>query len=172
MNKRKALLLLGVGCFLLLAAEAGAFTLTSPAFSDGQRMPANSGYRHGNVSPALAWSGFPQKTASFALVMDDPDARGWTHWLVFNIPASVTDLEGGFPNAEELPDGTRQGRNDFGKIGYGGPSPPSGTHRYVFRLFALDAKIDLDPGCSKSTLLKAIQGHVLSEASLTGLYGK
>lgn len=157
--------------FLLTAAEARALTLTSPAFLDGERMPQNSGYEKGNLSPALKWWDFPEKTESFALVMDDPDARGWTHWVVFNIPVSVTELVENFPKTEELPDGTRQGLNDFKKVGYGGPCPPGGVHRYVFRLFALDSRIDLGAGCSKAALLKAIKGHILAEAKLTGKYG-
>jgi len=104
--------------------------------------------------------------------MDDTDARGWTHWVVFNIPGSVTALGERFPKEEELPDGTRQGKNDFWKLGYGGPSPPSGTHRYLFRLFALDSKIDLEPGISKALLLKAMEGHIIGEAKLVGKYSK
>ncbi len=170
---KKALKLLFVVFVILLplVAEARALTLASPAFLDGERMPLNSGYKNGNISPALQWSDFSEKTESFALVMDDPDARGWTHWVVFNIPVSVTGLEENFPRQEELPDGTRQGLNDFKKVGYGGPCPPSGVHRYVFRLFALDSRIELDAGCSKAALLKAIKGHVLAEAKLTGKYG-
>jgi Raf kinase inhibitor-like YbhB/YbcL family protein len=171
MKKLLALLLAGFSFFLLLAAEAMALTLTSPAFLDGERMPRNSGYENGNVSPALNWSDVPEKTESFALILDDPDARGWTHWVVFNIPVSMTELGENFPKTEELPDGTRQGLNDFKKVGYGGPRPPSGVHRYVFRLFALDSKIDLGASCSKTALLKAIKGHVLAEAKLTGKYG-
>lgn len=171
MKKALKLFFVVFGILLLPVAEAGALTLTSPAFLDGERMPLNSGYKNGNISPALQWSGFPERTESFALIMDDPDARGWTHWVVFNIPVSVTGLMESFPREEELPDGTRQGLNDFKKVGYGGPSPPSGVHRYVFRLFALDSRIELDAGCSKRALLNAMKGHVLAEAKLTGKYG-
>lgn len=157
---------------LLLVPQADAFSLTSSAFSDGSKMPHNSGYARGNVSPALMWQDFPEKTLSFALVMEDPDARGWAHWLVYNIPVSSGGLRANFPNEAELADGTRQGLNDFKKIGYGGPRPPSGTHRYVFRLFALDKVLDLKPGSSKSSLLEAMNGHILAETDLTGTYNR
>jgi len=165
-------LLVGLGCLIFGVSQANALSLTSPAFSEGTRMPLNSGYEKGNISPAVEWSDVPEKTESFALIMDDPDARGWTHWVVFNIPVSAAALSENFPNEEEFPDGTRQGINDFKKVGYGGPCPPSGTHRYVFRLFALDNKIDLKPGCSKTSLLKATKGHILAEVKLTGKYSK
>ncbi len=172
MGKIAVNFLVCLGCLALGIAEADALSLTSPAFSDGGMMPFNSGYRNGNVSPVLEWSDVPGNAEFFALVMDDPDARGWTHWVVFNIPGSVTALGERFPKEGELPDGTRQGKNDFGKLGYGGPSPPSGTHRYLFRLFALDSKIDLEPGISKALLLKAMEGHIIGEAKLVGKYSK
>lgn len=157
-------------CFLCSPGMALALNLLSDAFAEGEKLPDNAGYKRGNVSPALMWKYIPENTRSFALIMDDPDARGWVHWLIYNIPSDVASLKENLHLSEELEDGTRQGMNDFGKIGYGGPCPPSGTHCYVFRLFALDAVLDLEPGTSKSSLLKAMEGHIIAEAQLAGRY--
>jgi hypothetical protein len=162
----------GFVCSIFASAQAEALVLESSAFGDGEMMPKETGYRNGNVSPALFWEDVPEGVKSFALVMDDPDAHGWTHWLVYNIPPGVRTLPGNFPAVRELADGTRQGINDFKKIGYGGPSPPGGIHRYVFRLFALDAKLDLAPGASKASLLESVKGHILAQARLVGRYGR
>ncbi len=159
-----------LACLFCFPGIAQALTLQSDAFLEGERLPDNAGFERGNVSPALMWGDVPENTKSFALIMDDPDARGWVHWVIFNIPSAVTSLDKGFPKNEELQDGTRQGVNDFGKTGYGGPCPPSGTHRYVFSLYALDADLDLEPGSSRTSLLKAMEGHILSEAELMGRY--
>lgn len=160
--------------FLVLAAavQAGAIVLTSPGFQDGKNLPANSGYNRGNVSPELKWEEVPDGTKSFALIVDDPDANGWTHWLVYNIPPTEEGMKTKFPSAKESKNGTRQGVNDFGEIGYGGPLPPSGVHRYNFKLYALDAMLDLKPGAKKSELMGAMKGHILAETKLMGKFSQ
>jgi Raf kinase inhibitor-like YbhB/YbcL family protein len=128
-----------------------------------------------DVSPALTWANAPSGTESFALIADDPDAPvgTWTHWIAWDIPASSTGLPEGVPKQEALPDGTRQGRNDFKRIGYGGPCPPPGKpHRYFFRLYALDAKLTLNPGATRHELERAMDGHVLARAEVIGKYGR
>jgi Raf kinase inhibitor-like YbhB/YbcL family protein len=145
--------------------------LTSSAFADGGTIPARHARQGGNVSPPLSWSGAPAGTSSFALIVDDPDAPGgdWVHWLVYNLPAATTGLP---ESITALPGGTAQGKNGWGAAQYDGPQPPSGTHRYVFKLYALDVVLDLDPGASKAALLQAMEGHVLARAQLIGKYTK
>jgi Raf kinase inhibitor-like YbhB/YbcL family protein len=149
--------------------------LSSPAFHEGDRLPTKLTADGDDVSPELQWSGAPSNTRSFALICEDPDApRGtWTHWVLFNIPADKTSLPEKMPTDKELPDGARQGKNDFGKIGYGGPSPPAGMpHRYFFKVDALDTKLDLDAGAKKDQVLTAMKGHILAEGQLMGKYGR
>jgi Raf kinase inhibitor-like YbhB/YbcL family protein len=149
--------------------------VSSPAFTEGDRIPVAHTADGNDVSPELRWSGAPQNSKSFVLICEDPDApRGtWTHWVLFNIPADKTSLAQGVAKEKELPDGSRQGKNDFGKIGYGGPSPPKGKpHRYFFKLYALDAKLDLPAGATRQQVLDAIKGHVVAEGQLMGLYGR
>ncbi|MBI2486098.1 MAG: YbhB/YbcL family Raf kinase inhibitor-like protein [Deltaproteobacteria bacterium] len=125
-----------------------------------------------NISPPLSWDSVPGGTKSLALICDDPDApRGtWVHWVIFNLPANMNDLTENIPPQQTLPNGAKQGRNDFGKIGYGGPCPPGGTHRYYFKLCALDEEINLEPGTTKAELLKAMDGHTLAKGQLMGKY--
>jgi Raf kinase inhibitor-like YbhB/YbcL family protein len=147
--------------------------LTSSAFEHESNIPAQFSCDGRNVSPDLSWSTAPTRTKSFALIMHDPDAPiagGYTHWIVYNIPATAHHLAESIPNQDRLPDGTVQGKNDSGKYGYTGPCPPSGTHRYYFRLYALDTVLDASAGSSKASLEKAIQGHVLAKAELLGRY--
>jgi Raf kinase inhibitor-like YbhB/YbcL family protein len=149
--------------------------ISSPAFRDGDRIPVNCTADGTNVSPELRWGGAPPNVQSFALICEDPDApRGtWTHWALFNIPANKTTYAEGVPAEKELPDGARQGQNDFGKIGYGGPSPPKGPdHRYYFKLYALDTKLELTAGATRAQVLAALKGHVLAEGQLMGHYGR
>jgi Raf kinase inhibitor-like YbhB/YbcL family protein len=148
----------------------GNMTLRSPAFDEGGPIPLSCGYKKGNVSPPLVWSLTPAGTRSFALLVEDPDARGWVHWIAWNIPFTASGIAQGAPASAQLSDGTRQGLNDFGKLGYGGPCPPSGVHRYTFRLMALDTTLDLPAGSERYDLIKAINGHVLEETRLTGTY--
>ena len=155
-----------------------ALQLTSTAFAAGGMIPSRYTCDDADVSPALAWSGVPAGTKSLALICDDPDAPDpaaprmtWVHWVLFNIPPSATGLpEAAFPH--DLPSGTRQGSNDWNRIGYGGPCPPIGTHRYFFKLYALDTALDLAAGASKEQLLKAMEGHILAQAEVMGVYTK
>lgn len=151
-----------------------AISLSSDVFSDGEAIPSRFTCDGEDVSPPLSWSGAPEQTQSFALSMDDPDAPVgvFTHWVLFNVPASAQGLPEGVPKSERLDTGGVQGRNDFGQTGYGGPCPPGGTHHYRFFLYALDAALDLDPGASKQQVLDVIQGHILGEAQLTGTYAR
>lgn len=149
--------------------------ITSPAFQEGQTIPKHHTADGPDKSPALAWSGTPEGTKSFALICDDPDApRGtWVHWVLYNLPPETRALPEGLPTTHPLPSGARQGKNDFGKIGYGGPSPPKGKpHRYFFKLYALDIALTLPPGATKAQVEAAIKGHVLAEGQLMGKYGR
>ena len=149
------------------------FELTSRDFRHGEPIPAGFTCEGDGRSPALAWSGVPVETRSFALVCDDPDApRGtWQHWLLYNLPAEAVELDAGVPPKPELPSGARQGINDSGDVGYGGPCPPPGKpHRYFFRLHALDIMLNLPPGVSRADLDQAMAGHVLAVGTLMGTY--
>lgn len=161
---------IGFSVFQPRAAYGGNMQLKSAFFEEGGTIPAICGYKKGNVSPPLAWSLPPSGTRSFALLVEDPDARGWVHWLAWNIPFTAAGLPQGVSTSAQLSDGTRQGLNDFGKIGYGGPCPPSGVHRYTFRLIALDTLLDLAAGAERYELMKAIDSHGLEETRLTGTY--
>ena len=149
-----------------------AFTLTSTAFEHGQPVPAQYTCEGGDMSPPLAWREPPAGTRSFALIADDPDAPmgTWVHWVVWNIPATEQGLAEHIPKQERLANGTRQGMTDFHRVGYGGPCPPSGTHRYFFTLYALDAQLTLSPKATKAQLLAALHGHVLAQSELMGAY--
>ncbi len=130
--------------------------------------------RQGHLAP-LRWADPPQGTKTFALICDDPDApRGtWVHWVLFNLPADRRELPEGVPAQETLDGGARQGKNDFGNLGYGGPAPPRGKpHRYFFKLYALDTALDLPAGATKDQVVAAMQGHVLAEGQLMGRYGR
>jgi Raf kinase inhibitor-like YbhB/YbcL family protein len=153
--------------------QTTAMRLTSTAFADGQPIPSKFSYENSSISPALAWSDAPVGTKSFALVCDDPDAPSgdWVHWVIYDIPATITALPEHVPAIETLSNGARQGINDFGRVGYGGPCPPPGKpHRYFFRLYALDACPTLRSLPKKTDLLQAIRGHILAEAQLIGTY--
>ena len=150
------------------------FVLSSTAFEAGGTIPVDYTCDGRDVSPPLVWGTAPEGTVSLALVCDDPDAPAgtWVHWVVYNIPPSRKGLDEAIPAVERLADGTLQGRNDFGRLGYGGPCPPGGTHRYFFRLYALDVRLDLPPGARRGELMRAMRGHVLAEAELMGRYGR
>jgi len=150
-----------------------AFTLESTAFGHEGAIPQKHTCDGADVSPALNWSPPPAGTQSFALIMDDPDAPSgtWVHWIIYNIPAQTRELAENVARQPEMKDGTRQGRNDFQKAGYGGPCPPrGGPHRYYFRLYALDIKLSLQPGARKADVEKAIKGHILAQAEFMGRY--
>ena len=143
-------------------------TLTSPEFTEGGAIPRRYSCDADNVSPPLSWSGAPAGAITLALVMDDPDAGGFVHWVVYNIDASAT---GSLPAGWSVtPDAAPQGGNSFGRLGYGGPCPPSGAHRYAFRLLAIDQVLDLPAGPKADAVLAAAAGHTLAEATLTGTY--
>ncbi|MGH2581688.1 MAG: YbhB/YbcL family Raf kinase inhibitor-like protein [Anaerolineales bacterium] len=151
------------------------FTLTSPAFAEGDAIPDRFACTGANLSPELLWSGVPAGTQGFALIFDDPDASGgsWVHWIVYGIPSRAAGLPQGAPRAPTLGNGTVHGANSWGTLDYGGPCPPPGSpHRYVFTLYALDLTLELEPGASKSELLAAMEGHILAQAELTGTFGR
>jgi len=149
--------------------------VTSPAFGEGEMIPAEYTADGRNISPLIEWTAGPEGTKSIALINDDPDAPmgTWVHWVVYNIPADVTSLEENVLPEETLANGAQQGTTDFGRIGYGGPAPPSGTHRYFFKVYALDTMLeDLPTGATKSQVEAAMQGHILAEGQLMGKYSR
>jgi len=148
--------------------------VTSPAFGEGEMIPAEYTADGRNISPPIEWTAGPEGTKSFALINDDPDAPmgTWVHWVVYNIPADVTSLEENVLPEETLANGAMQGTTDFGRIGYGGPAPPSGTHRYFFKVYALDTMLDLPTGATKSQVESAMDGHILAEGQLVGKYSR
>jgi len=151
-----------------------AFTLQSSAFQNGGSIPKKFTCEAADVSPELTWSGVPEKTQSFALIADDPDAPmgTWVHWVIYDLPPNAAKLSEAVPKQEQAASGT-QGKNDFGKIGYGGPCPPPGKpHRYFFKLYALDGKLNLKPGARKAEVEAAMKGHILGQAELRGKYGR
>ena len=158
-------------------ARQPGLTLTSPVFNPGASIPKKYSCQGENLSPALAWSGAPQGTQSFALILDDPDAPLGTfvHWVIYNLPASLSGLPEGASTAKSpaanLPQDTVQGKGSFGRAGYGGPCPPTGTHRYFFHLYALDTPFTTT-GMDKAALLKAMAGHILAQTELMGTYKK
>ena len=144
--------------------------LQSRSFRSGAEIPSKHGYKKKNVSPALSISKVPDGAKSLALIMDDPDAMApagkvWVHWLLWNVDPSTAKIPEG-----TVPDGAVEGKTDFGKTGYGGPAPPDKRHTYVFKLYALDTRLVLKGGSNKKKLEKAVEGHVLAQAKLTGTY--
>jgi Raf kinase inhibitor-like YbhB/YbcL family protein len=149
-----------------------AITITSPAFSEGDMIPRQYTCDGEDISPPLAWTGVPEGTKTLALICDDPDAPvgTWVHWVIFNIPPKTEGLAANIAPKGTIEIGAKHGTNDFRKLGYGGPCPPGGTHRYFFKLYALDTETALDPGITKAQLLKAMEGHILAEGQLMGRY--
>jgi Raf kinase inhibitor-like YbhB/YbcL family protein len=177
------LVLLGIVVLLLAACkpeepvtpEEGKMelTVTSSAFQEGESIPVKYTCEGQDISPPIKWAQPPIGTRSFALIVDDPDAPVgvFTHWVVFNLPADSRELPEAVPTQPELAGGALQGKNDFGRTGYGGPCPPSGRpHRYQFTLYALEQPLDLKPGASKQQVLETMQGRVLAQGRLTGTY--
>ncbi|MDD5218355.1 MAG: YbhB/YbcL family Raf kinase inhibitor-like protein [Candidatus Omnitrophica bacterium] len=144
----------------------------SSAFENGAMIPAKFTCDGENISPPLEWFPAPLGVKSYVLISDDPDAPAgtWVHWVLFNIPANVTAFPEKMPPVPVLPDGSLHGITDFGQLGYGGPCPPSGTHRYFFKIYALNTKLDLKPGATKREVEKAMQGHILAQGELMGNY--
>lgn len=153
--------------------DAMAMQLTSPAFMQDTAIPKKYTCDGINISPALQWSGAPTNTQSFALIVDDPDAPAgdWVHWILFNIPAKVNALREGM-DANSLPPGSLLGVNSWQHNRYDGPCPPSKTHRYLFKLYALDNVLQLSTNSNKAQLENAMQGHILELAQLRGLYSR
>ena len=150
---------------------AVTFRLTSPAFQNNSSIPKVYTCDGRDFSPELNWEGAPKEAKSFALIVDDPDAPmgTWDHWILFNIPANINKLP---EDLKTLPSGSKGGLNSWGRTDYGGPCPPDREHRYFFKLFALDSKLDLAEGSSKHDLIDAMKGHILAETELIGLYNR
>jgi Raf kinase inhibitor-like YbhB/YbcL family protein len=152
-----------------------ALGVSSPSFASGAEIPKKFTCDSSDVSPQLVWSEPPSGTKSFALLVDDPDAPAgnWNHWTLWNLPPSARGLPQEVSKEATLPDSTEQGKNDFRKTGYNGPCPPPGKpHRYYFKLFALDTKLDLKLGASKGELEAAMKGHILAQGEWMGRYGR
>lgn len=146
------------------------FILESEAFGNGASIPRKHGYKNDNYSPPLKISGIPENTKSLALIMDDPDAMGavgkvWVHWVLWNIEPSSHEIQ-----ENSVPEGSIEGKTDFNEIGYGGPAPPDKEHTYIFKLYALDKKLDLNEGSTKNQVEEAMKGHIISETKLEGTY--
>lgn len=142
------------------------------AFKEGQPIPRQYTCNGVNVSPPIEWSGVPKAAKTIAVVADDPDAPAgtWVHWVLYNLPAENIGLVENVPADETLKAGGFQGKNDFEKIGYGGPCPPSGTHHYFFKVYAVDAELPLKAGATKADLETALSGHVMTQGQLMGTY--
>jgi Raf kinase inhibitor-like YbhB/YbcL family protein len=155
-----------------IAEQEIALKLTSTAFVHEASIPSKYTCDGEDVSPLLEWSDLPTDAQTFAIIMDDPDAPvgTWVHWVLYDLPAETRMLPEAVPSGAELPDGSRHGENSWGRTGYGGPCPPSGVHRYFFKLYALDVALDLDAGATKEELLQAMEGHMLAQTELMGTY--
>jgi Raf kinase inhibitor-like YbhB/YbcL family protein len=159
----------------LRKGAAMGFAIESPAWSAGETIPVKYTCDGADVSPPLEWKSAPVGTRSFGLVTEDPDAPGglFTHWIIYNLPPNITSLAENQARQKELANGASQGRNSFGNIGFGGPCPPPGpAHRYFFRLYALNAKLDLTPGASRKEFDGAMAGHILAQTDYLGRYGR
>lgn len=150
------------------------FKLTSPAFEDEGLIPEKYTCDAEDISPPLIWESVPEGTKSLAIICDDPDAPmgTWVHWVLFNLPPDTKELLENVSKTETLENSAKQGVNDFGNIGYGGPCPPGGIHRYFFKLYALDTILNLDAGINKAELLSAMDGHIIFETQLMGKYSR
>jgi len=157
-------------------AAMAQFSLSSPSFRNNQPMPAKHSCEGADASPALKWEGAPASTKSYALICDDPDAPGgtWVHWIIYGIPASVTELPENIAKTESVDalGNAKQGMSSFGRVGYGGPCPPRGhgVHHYHFRLYALDTDLNLTGRASRHQLEAAMKGHVIARTELVGTY--
>ena len=150
-----------------------ALQMTSSIFNEGGLIPRANTCDGPDVSPDLSWQGVPEETKSLALICDDPDApMNWVHWVLFNIPPLETHLPAEIPADAVLSNKARHGNNNFGNLGYGGPCPPSGTHRYYFKLYALDTELALDSGATRAQVEESMQGHILDEGQLMGRYSR
>jgi len=157
-----------------LKANIKTMKLESDAFSNNSIIPPKYTCDRQDFSPPLKWDAPPPETQSLALIVDDPDAPMGTfvHWVLYDLPPEITHLPEAVPNDATLADGGTQGKNDFGKLGYGGPCPPSGTHRYFFKLYAIDRVLGLPSGATKEQLEAAMNGHILAAAEIIGRYAR
>lgn len=153
-----------------------SLTLTSAAFDSGETIPAEYTCDGANISPPLAWTDVPREAESLVLICDDPDSTNgpWSHWVIYDIPTERNGLKEDVPAEGRLPWGALQGRNDFGNVGYGGPcpSPPGATHHYYFRLYALDKELDIEAGATRIQVLNHMEGHILEQTELVGLFAR
>lgn len=162
-------------CQIPKGGEIMKLNIESTAFKNGDFIPDKYTCNGLDISPPLTWDRGPEGTKSYVLISDDPDAPvgTWVHWVMFNIPPEVTSLKENFPKRQgRFENGIMQGRNDFGYIGYGGPCPPSGVHRYFFRIYALDIILPLQPGATKKEVERAMEGHVIAAGELMGRYSR
>lgn len=171
---KKRAWLSALGAFILLAAPSMTFgqnnmNITSPYFSQGESIPANFTCNGEDVNPLLMFEGVPGQAQSLALIIDDPDAPmgTWNHWVMWNIDAATKKID-----ENSVPSGANLGTNSFNRLQYGGPCPPSGAHRYFFRLYALDTRLDLAEGATRQDLEQAMQGHIVAQAELMGTYSQ
>ena len=168
-----ALALLVASCWAGEPIKKDAMQLTSRAFTEGGAIASKHTCDDKNLSPPLKWSGVPADAQSLALIADDPDAPGgtWVHWVLYDLPASASELPEDLPKSQFIPAGAKQGLNDFRQLGYGGPCPPPGKpHRYFFKLYALDTALDLKPGATKKDVEQAMGKHILAQGQLMGTY--
>jgi hypothetical protein len=159
--------------FMAIISEGFCLEIKSSAFENGGYIPEKYTCDSVDISPPLSWSDVPPNTKSFVLICDDPDAPYgvWVHWVIFNIPADQSELKEGISKKGVLEKGIIQGINDFGNIGYGGPCPPPGkSHRYFFKLYALDTTLDLEEGATKKSVVEQMKGHIIAETKIVGLY--
>jgi Raf kinase inhibitor-like YbhB/YbcL family protein len=154
--------------------ETMALELASTAFGSGEPIPVKYSCDGLNISPPLSWGAPPEGAQSFALVAEDPDAPAgtWVHWVLYDLPVASRGLAEALPPDAVLSDGGLHGENSSRRLGYGGPCPPSGTHRYFFKLYALDSALNLEPGATASQVRQAMEGHVLAEGELMGTYSR
>ena len=152
--------------------DAKKIEISSPAFENNSLIPKQYTCDGENFSPPLSWSNIPADTKSLALICDDPDAPAgtWVHWVIYNMPPASKGLQEGVLPLKDFSHNAKQGINDFKKFGYGGPCPPSGTHRYFFKLYALNTNLNLESGADKKQLLIAMKGHILSQTEIVGKY--
>jgi Raf kinase inhibitor-like YbhB/YbcL family protein len=156
------------------ATQSSGFQLGSSSFAHGAAIPVKYSCDGEDISPPLSWSEPPAGTQSLALIFDDPDAPGgtWVHWVLYDLPPQLQTLPEAVPADAEPPTGGHHGNNSWNRSGYGGPCPPGGTHRYFFRLYALDTPLDLGPGADKDQVLEAMAGHILAQTELMGTFSR
>ncbi len=171
---KKFVVIFSLFCFLFITlSEEVKMKIFSPDFKEGETIPKMFTCEAEDLSPQLIWENAPEKTASFALICDDPDAPmgTWVHWVIYNIPKDFKGLERGIKKSPKLENGILQGKNSWPKTGYNGPCPPPGKpHRYFFKLYALDTILNLKENATKEELLSAMKGHILAEAQTMGVY--